>query len=353
MCVQVSQSKADTMIDVDNCLMSCAFHPEHPALIAGGTFNGDLYVWDLSGESDLQKSKSDTLSEVRHREPICSILWQYSISEYNKYGNKAAAYRIVTLGADGKVLVWVWHKSDTTEGGARVINPVYGYQLLWPCPGIDRKIVWGGTCMSFLKDPSRGGGGPAAQREGSTFMVGTEGGKLFKCYFDLNDAGVKEFVRAQAAGEKAELRCPIRDTSFDAHAGSVYGLDCSPFQRDLFLSTGADGTVRLYHALKQQHLLVMEPTNSQVYGVQWSPFRPMVFAAAAGDGRVYFYDLLRVRDIIRPVLCLDANMQVHGAARWVGRQYLNSTTFCSVCLFAVVGGMLCKSDKPSIIIIIN
>lgn len=52
----VNQSKADVTIDVDNCLMSCAFHPETPALIAGGTFNGDLFIWDLSveGEKDMQ-----------------------------------------------------------------------------------------------------------------------------------------------------------------------------------------------------------------------------------------------------------------------------------------------------------
>lgn len=91
------------------------------ALIAGGTFNGDLYVWDLSQEGDMQRSRVDTLSEVRHREPICNIMWQYSMTEYNKYGNKAQAYRLVTLGADGQVLVWMWHKLET---------PIYGYAMM-------------------------------------------------------------------------------------------------------------------------------------------------------------------------------------------------------------------------------
>ena len=53
-------------------------------------------------------------------------------------------------------------------------------------------------------------------------------------------------------------------------------------QRDLFLTGGADGSIRLYHLLKQQVLLVLEPTSTHLYSVQWSPFRPLVFSATAG-----------------------------------------------------------------------
>ena len=69
----VNQHKPDTTIDVDNCLMCCAFHPEHPALIAGGTFNGDLYIWDLSLEGDVQLAKSDALTDLRHRWGHCCV----------------------------------------------------------------------------------------------------------------------------------------------------------------------------------------------------------------------------------------------------------------------------------------
>jgi hypothetical protein len=38
------------------------------------------------------------------------------------------------------------------------------YQLLWPAPGLDRKVLWGGTCMSFAVDPvdSKSGSSEAA-----------------------------------------------------------------------------------------------------------------------------------------------------------------------------------------------
>lgn len=52
-----------------------------------------------------------------HREPICSMVWQYSLTEYNKYGNKTQAYRLITLGADGLVMIWTWHKLQTALFG--------------------------------------------------------------------------------------------------------------------------------------------------------------------------------------------------------------------------------------------
>jgi len=125
----INQNKPDVFIDTDVALMTCAFHPEQPvccvhtrvqyivhtsvgalilkklpwipsfeadfflflpfvrsqALIAGGTFNGDLYVWDLSLEGDMQRGRSDALCDLRHQEPILSIVWQYSITEAAKY----------------------------------------------------------------------------------------------------------------------------------------------------------------------------------------------------------------------------------------------------------------------------
>lgn len=60
-------AQPDRIVETDVCLMCCAYHPEQPALVAGGTFNGDMYVWDLSKEEHPQVGKSDTLCEIRHQ----------------------------------------------------------------------------------------------------------------------------------------------------------------------------------------------------------------------------------------------------------------------------------------------
>jgi hypothetical protein len=64
-----------------------------------------------------QVGKTDVLSELRHREPITAISWQYSGQEARRRGSAAASYRLFTLGADGRLLVWLWDQLS---------NPVYG-----------------------------------------------------------------------------------------------------------------------------------------------------------------------------------------------------------------------------------
>ncbi len=105
--------------------------------------------------------RSDVLLDVRHMEPIISITWQYNLTgaavrhgstagwvpqvsgadaprpprvqharhgtrvvsyvrtrpDAAKYGTKDKSYRLVTLGADGKVMTWQWHKLEAPMFG--------------------------------------------------------------------------------------------------------------------------------------------------------------------------------------------------------------------------------------------
>jgi hypothetical protein len=113
------------------------------ALVAGGTFNGDLYVWDLGRESDMQVGRSDTASPVLHLEPILAIHWQHSTAEASRHSSKVHAYRLVTLGADGRVLVWHWHK---------VQSPVYGcVSRVLCCCGLCTIIAASHKCSKVLQ----------------------------------------------------------------------------------------------------------------------------------------------------------------------------------------------------------
>ena len=81
-------------------------------------------------------------------------------------------------------------------------------------------------------------------------------------------------------------------------------MDCSPFHRNLFLSSGCDTQIRIYNMLKvslceeisnatqQRPLNVLVPGSSYIFCSSWSPYRPMVFAAGCGDGKVFFFDMM-------------------------------------------------------------
>ncbi len=49
------------------CVYVCVCVCVTQALIAGGTFNGDVYVWDLSQDTDMQRGRSDPLCDIRHQ----------------------------------------------------------------------------------------------------------------------------------------------------------------------------------------------------------------------------------------------------------------------------------------------
>ncbi|KAF6254151.1 WD40-repeat-containing domain protein [Scenedesmus sp. NREL 46B-D3] len=292
-------SAPDRLISADSCVMACAFHPTEPALLAGGTYNGELVVWDLNREdADAQIGKTDLLSDVRHREPITGISWQLSEAEARRHGSGAASYRLFTLGADGRLLVWLWGQLD---------NPIYGYELQWMSPGAETRLLLGGSCLAFCPAAT-------AHEEASLVVVGTEGGRLLLCQVnDMNEASVRDFAaRLEAAAaaapgssSKVELRSAVKDREYAAASATVNALSACPHHRQLALAAGGDGSLRVLDTLRSSPLLLLEPSAAGLLSAGWSPSRPLVFAAGSADGNVYLYDLASRQRLIRPVAQLQ------------------------------------------------
>jgi WD40 repeat protein len=40
------------VIEVSNCVTEVAFHPSDPTLLAGGTMNGEIYMWNIAHEEE-------------------------------------------------------------------------------------------------------------------------------------------------------------------------------------------------------------------------------------------------------------------------------------------------------------
>jgi WD repeat-containing protein 34 len=49
--------------------MCLSFHPVKPSLLVGGTFNGEIYLWNISKEDDMVISSSK-IDDYFHRESI-------------------------------------------------------------------------------------------------------------------------------------------------------------------------------------------------------------------------------------------------------------------------------------------
>lgn len=188
-------------------------------------------------------------ARTARREPIHSIAWQYSLAEAAAHGNSAQAYRLITLGADGRLMVWRWTKLDAPlcafELTSQVRKPATKSITYLTLPtgtlalaatlfnkepacfsatcalpkgsrtgqfiihttlqvggGERGRIVFGGTCLALQRAGMGGGGGglggASNAAEGSgTAVVGTEGGRAFKCLLDVSDLAAKDFAKAR------------------------------------------------------------------------------------------------------------------------------------------------------------
>jgi WD repeat-containing protein 34 len=149
-------ARPQTMLDTTSYLMSVACHPEMPGIIAGGTFNGEVVIWDTAREeSGEQQIACSTIDDYFHREPVVSVSWIYDAGEQ--------CWNLASVSGEGKVLFWTLKNSLAT--------PMYGHLLAVKAKGKSARVVAGGAAMSF----QTGG------KHSSSFVVGAESGMLFRC----------------------------------------------------------------------------------------------------------------------------------------------------------------------------
>eukprot|EP00953_Heterococcus_sp_UTEX-ZZ885_P021528 12003-Heterococcus_DN1.PRE.1 len=60
----------DVLLEHSSCLMCVACHPERPAVIAAGSFNGEVLVWDTAASDDDMLLGASRIDDYCHREPI-------------------------------------------------------------------------------------------------------------------------------------------------------------------------------------------------------------------------------------------------------------------------------------------
>ena len=149
-------AKPKTVLDTSSYLMSVACHPEIPGIIAGGTFNGEVVIWDTAKEdSGEQQIACSAIDDYFHREPVVSVSWVYDSGEQ--------CWNLASVSGEGKVLFWTLKNNLET--------PMFGHLLAVKAKGKSSRVVAGGTAMSF----QMGG------KHSSSFVVGAESGMLFRC----------------------------------------------------------------------------------------------------------------------------------------------------------------------------
>ncbi|KAI8589714.1 WD40-repeat-containing domain protein [Geranomyces variabilis] len=278
-------------VETESCVMSVAFHPENPALIAGGAFNGQVFVAQTKDSQLDSIVATSKMGDSTHQEPVAKVEWAAA--------DKAGDYNIISVGNDGKVLTWNLSNN--------LVTPICGSQLvmgaiprhLRPTGTIRPDTILGGTAISFSAENP------------ITYIVATEPGYIAKCSRGIT---VPLDATSGVIGSGApKMPNPIQ-FAYTPHTGPVNAVSCSPFHRNLFVSAGSDGLIRLYNVLQAKPLLTFSPSSQALYSTLFSPHRASVFAATSADGLLYIYDLAHSPSLPHTTLQVTARSSVPATA---------------------------------------
>lgn len=296
------RSRPEYTFHSNSDILTAKFSPFHPSLIVGGSYSGQVLLWDTRSKSSLpvQKTPLTGASSAGHTHPI------YSISLVGTQN----ANNIISCSTDGVVCGW------TVD---MLSQPQEYLELTAPPPSKTEDLS--PICMSFPStDPT-------------SFLVGTEDGTIYPCH------------RYDRAGAKAGVDTRIR---YNGHTAPVMGLDFHPVRGpldlgDLLLSSALDWTVKLWkirpssttvaatsistaavlaNGVEQAIKPIFEFSREEVvYDARWSPHKPGVFALVDGAGSVEVWDLTVDTEV--PISSASPEVNRVGAQTPYGAKSLN------------------------------
>ncbi|CAM1507018.1 Fc.00g066590.m01.CDS01 [Cosmosporella sp. VM-42] len=254
------QERPEYVFTAQSDILTAKFSPYHPNLIIGGSYSGQVLLWDTRAKAaPVQKTP---LTGYGHAHPIYSV---------DIVGTQNAN-NIISCSTDGVVCGWSMDVFAQPQELLELKNPTQAKVAVEDVSP---------TCLSF------------PQTDPTFFLVGSEEGTIFPCH------------RYDRAGAKAGVDKKI---SYRGHTAPVMSVDFHPARGpvdlgDLVISSSLDWSVKLWKVRAPAATstigagdgnispLIDFVREDVVYDAKWSPVKPSVFALVDGAGWLELWDI--------------------------------------------------------------
>ncbi|KAF5304244.1 hypothetical protein FQA39_LY09771 [Lamprigera yunnana] len=220
-------------------VMSATFARFHPNLILGGTYSGQIVLWDnrVQKRTPIQRTP---LSASAHTHPVYCV---------NVVGTQNA-HNLISISTDGRLCSWsldmLSQPQETLELHRIQSKPVAV------------------TCLDF------------PHSDVNNFVVGSEEGAAYSACRHGAKTGIVD--------------------TYDGHQGPITGISVNAVQggidfSHLFLTSSIDWTMKLWSLKDSKPIYSFEDSSDYVLDVAWSPTNPALFAAVDCGGRLDLWNL--------------------------------------------------------------
>uniref|UniRef100_A0A8C9WDG9 Dynein cytoplasmic 1 intermediate chain 2 n=1 Tax=Scleropages formosus TaxID=113540 RepID=A0A8C9WDG9_SCLFO len=246
-----------------SAVMSATFAKFHPNLVVGGTYSGQIVLWDNRSNKRTPVQRTP-LSAAAHTHPVYCV---------NVVGTQNA-HNLISISTDGKMCSWSLDMLSQPQDSLELV--------------FKQSKAVAVTCMSFpLGDVNN-------------FVVGSEDGSVYAACRHGSKAGISEM--------------------FEGHHGPITGIHChtttGPLDfSHLFVTSSFDWTVKLWSTKNNRPLYSFEDNSDYVYDVMWSPTHPALFACVDGVGHLDLWNLNNDTEVPTASITVGGNPALN-RVRW-------------------------------------
>ncbi|VDP47408.1 unnamed protein product [Schistosoma mattheei] len=222
-----------------SAVTSATFATYHPNLIIGGTYSGQIVLWDNRSTKRTPVQRTP-LSASAHTHPVHAVMIAGSLNAHN----------LLSISSDGKLCTWSLDMLGQPQQAMELTHR--------------QARTVAATCMSFVDENV------------NNFLVGSEDGRAYAGSRHGNQAGISDAFEGHQAPITSISSHPLRDS-----------VTISP----LFLTTSLDWSIKLWSVKETRLICSFEEASDYVFDAHWSPMHPAVFATVDCTGGLDLWNL--------------------------------------------------------------